>query len=182
MRVNVAGRMRSTLPATDDHPYRTGPWRPQHTEYDADELDVVGTIPADLDGVYLRNTENPVHDSIGNYHPFDGDGMLHATSTFSIPRFSSPSDSASVFPHSWVMSRAMSVKLASSSAFSLNSGWMRSPAGVRRHAGSAAAAAATALPTSAADDRGALARTSPVAGFVTGIACVAPAASHWPPM
>ena len=34
--------------------------------------------PTDLDGVYLRNTENPVHPSIGLYHPFDGDGMLHA--------------------------------------------------------------------------------------------------------
>ena len=77
MRVTVAGQMESTLPAADDHPYRTGPWRPNHTEYDAEDLDVVGTIPADLDGVYLRNTENPVHDSIGNYHPFDGDGMLH---------------------------------------------------------------------------------------------------------
>ena len=77
MRVNVAGRMPSTLPADDDHPYRTGPWRPQQTEYDADDLDVVGTIPADLDGAYLRNTENPVHDSLGHYHPFDGDGMIH---------------------------------------------------------------------------------------------------------
>ncbi|MFN8644216.1 MAG: carotenoid oxygenase family protein [Candidatus Binatia bacterium] len=77
MRVNVAGRMPSTLPADDDHPYRTGPWRPQQTEWDADDLDVVGTIPADLDGAYLRNTENPVHDSLGHYHPFDGDGMLH---------------------------------------------------------------------------------------------------------
>jgi len=47
MRVNVAGQMRSTLPAADDHPYRTGPWRPNHTEYDADDLDVIGAIPAD---------------------------------------------------------------------------------------------------------------------------------------
>ena len=77
MRVNVVGQMRSTLPTADDHPYRTGPWRPNHAEYDADDLDVIGTIPADLDGAYLRNTENPVHDSIGNYHPFDGDGMVH---------------------------------------------------------------------------------------------------------
>ena len=49
-------------------------------EYDASDLEVTGTIPADLAGVYLRNTENPVHDSIGRYHPFDGDGMLHAMS------------------------------------------------------------------------------------------------------
>ncbi|MCU1387569.1 MAG: apocarotenoid5,15-oxygenase [Ilumatobacteraceae bacterium] len=49
-------------------------------EYDAADLEVTGTIPADLAGVYLRNTENPVHESIGRYHPFDGDGMLHAMS------------------------------------------------------------------------------------------------------
>ncbi|MGH3433915.1 MAG: carotenoid oxygenase family protein, partial [Thermocrispum sp.] len=59
-------------------PYRTGPWRPQTTEWRADDLEVVtGAIPSDLDGVYLRNTENPVHPALKNYHPFDGDGMIH---------------------------------------------------------------------------------------------------------
>src|SRR5262249_37154470 len=68
----------STLPADDAHPYRTGAWTPNVVEYDATDLDVVeGAIPDDLEGVYLRNTENPVHDAIGLYHPFDGDGMLH---------------------------------------------------------------------------------------------------------
>ena len=68
----------STLPADDTHPYRTGPWRPQATEHDAIGLKVIGTLPDDLNGVYLRNTENPLHDSLGRYHPFDGDAMLHA--------------------------------------------------------------------------------------------------------
>lgn len=78
MDVDVVGRLLSTLPADDDHPYRTGPWRPQDTEWKADDLEVVeGQIPTDLDGVYLRNTENPLHPSIKNYHPFDGDGMIH---------------------------------------------------------------------------------------------------------
>ena len=36
-----------------------------------------GEIPTDLDGVYLRNTENPLHPSLKFYHPFDGDGMIH---------------------------------------------------------------------------------------------------------
>jgi carotenoid cleavage dioxygenase-like enzyme len=76
--VEIVGRLLSTLPAEDDHPYRTGPWRPQTAEFRADDLAVVaGAIPADLDGVYLRNTENPVHPAIRNYHPFDGDGMIH---------------------------------------------------------------------------------------------------------
>jgi carotenoid cleavage dioxygenase-like enzyme len=77
MNVTVAGRMMSTLPDGDDHPYRTGAWTPNTVEYDATDLDVVGEIPDDLEGVYLRNTENPVHDAIGRYHPFDGDGMVH---------------------------------------------------------------------------------------------------------
>ncbi|AQT82317.1 apocarotenoid-15,15'-oxygenase [Mycolicibacterium litorale] len=69
----------STLPADDDHPYRTGPWRPQRNEWRADDLPVVqGRIPDDLDGVYLRLTENPLHPAIAHYHPFDGDGMLHS--------------------------------------------------------------------------------------------------------
>jgi carotenoid cleavage dioxygenase len=69
--------MVSTLPDDDDHPYRTGAWTPNMVEYDATDLEVVGHVPEDLRGVYLRNTENPVHDAIGRYHPFDGDGMLH---------------------------------------------------------------------------------------------------------
>ena len=59
---------------------RTGPVRggPQTTEWDADDLTAVeGEIPRDLDGVYLRNTENPLHPALKFYHPFDGDGMVH---------------------------------------------------------------------------------------------------------
>src|SRR2546423_11303035 len=77
MDVEVLGRVLSTLPADDDPPYRSGPWRPQTVERAADDLDVTGEIPRDLDGVYLRNTENPVHPAIESYHPFDGDAMVH---------------------------------------------------------------------------------------------------------
>lgn len=76
--VEIVGKYLSTLPDDDDHPYRTGPWRPQNTEWDADDLTAVtGEIPGDLDGVYLRNTENPLHPALKFYHPFDGDGMVH---------------------------------------------------------------------------------------------------------
>jgi carotenoid cleavage dioxygenase-like enzyme len=78
MTPEIVGKYLSTLPEDDDHPYRTGPWRPQTTEWDADDLTAVeGEVPADLDGVYLRNTENPLHPALKAYHPFDGDGMLH---------------------------------------------------------------------------------------------------------
>jgi carotenoid cleavage dioxygenase-like enzyme len=77
MKIQVQKRFVSGLPAGDEHPYRTGAWRPQTTEYDAWDLDVVGEIPDDLCGVYLRNTENPLLPAVKRYHPFDGDGMLH---------------------------------------------------------------------------------------------------------
>jgi carotenoid cleavage dioxygenase-like enzyme len=80
MKTQVHHTFASGLPAGDTHPYRTGAWRPQHVEYDAWDLKVAGEIPRDLNGVYLRNTENPLLPSIQTYHPFDGDGMLHSIS------------------------------------------------------------------------------------------------------
>ena len=68
----------SLLPADDDHPYRIGAWAPQTREWNATEMQVQGEIPHDLNGVYLRNTENPLVPALARYHPFDGDGMLHA--------------------------------------------------------------------------------------------------------
>jgi carotenoid cleavage dioxygenase len=42
---------------------------------------VIGEIPKRLSGVYLRNTQNaPLHEPLGTYHAFDGDGMLHLMS------------------------------------------------------------------------------------------------------
>ncbi len=61
-----------------NHPYLNGAWTPQHEEVTATELAVIeGAIPTDIDGVYLRNTENQLHQPLGRYHPFDGDGMIH---------------------------------------------------------------------------------------------------------
>ncbi len=63
-------------PATT--PISTGPGRRLHEEVNAEDLDVIeGAIPTDIDGVYLRNTENQIHQPLGRYHPFDGDGMIH---------------------------------------------------------------------------------------------------------
>ena len=61
-----------------NHPYLNGAWTPLFEEVNADELDVIeGRIPDDIDGVYLRNTENQIHQPLGRFHPFDGDGMIH---------------------------------------------------------------------------------------------------------
>ncbi|MDH7972444.1 carotenoid oxygenase family protein [Sphingomonas sp. AR_OL41] len=61
-----------------NHPYLNGAWTPLHEEVTATELAVIeGKIPDDIDGIYLRNTENQLHQPLGRYHPFDGDGMIH---------------------------------------------------------------------------------------------------------
>lgn len=73
----VVNRVQSTLTPDNDHPYMNSAWTPNFEEYDADDMTVIGVIPEDIDGIYVRNTENPVHKPIGRYHPFDGDGMLH---------------------------------------------------------------------------------------------------------
>jgi len=76
MPATLVNRVASTL-KPNNHPYMNGAWTPTYEEYDATGLEVIGEIPTDIDGVYVRNTENPVHDPIGLYHPFDGDGMIH---------------------------------------------------------------------------------------------------------
>ncbi len=59
-------------------PMMMGPFAPVTDELVLDDLPVEGTIPVDLNGVYLRNGPNPRFKPQGAYHPFDGDGMLHA--------------------------------------------------------------------------------------------------------
>lgn len=78
MKSKVVRRFASDIPPTD-HPYQNGAWTPLWEEADAEELDVVeGRLPEDIDGIYLRNTQNPLYQALQRYHPFDGDGMLHA--------------------------------------------------------------------------------------------------------
>ena len=77
MRVDTLPPVKATLQPSN-HPYLNGAWTPQHAEVTATDLDVIeGRIPDDIDGIYLRNTENQLHQPLGRYHPFDGDGMIH---------------------------------------------------------------------------------------------------------
>lgn len=77
MRVETRPPVQVSLKPSN-HPYLNGAWTPLHEEVDAYDLEVIeGAIPTDIDGVYLRNTENPVQQPLGRYHPFDGDGMIH---------------------------------------------------------------------------------------------------------
>jgi len=79
MTATLVNRFRSII-EPNGHPYLNGAWTPVTDEYDAVDMEVIGEIPTDISGVYVRNTENPLHEPIGLYHPFDGDGMLHVMS------------------------------------------------------------------------------------------------------
>lgn len=60
------------------NPYLLGGYAPVGTEIEAERLEVIGEIPKDLNGVYVRNGPNAQFPAGGRYHWFDGDGMLHA--------------------------------------------------------------------------------------------------------
>jgi len=71
--------MRPDAPFGESHGSMvTGALAPVFEEYVLDDLAVEGEIPADLNGVYLRNGPNPRFEPIGQHHVFDGDGMLHS--------------------------------------------------------------------------------------------------------
>ena len=77
MQVERLAPILSTLEPSN-HPYLNGAWTPLMEEVDATDLPVIeGAIPTDIDGVYLRNTENQIHQPLGRFHPFDGDAMIH---------------------------------------------------------------------------------------------------------
>lgn len=60
------------------NPYLMGNYSPIDTEITAENLEVIGEVPRDLNGMYVRNGPNPQYKQAGRYHWFDGDGMLHA--------------------------------------------------------------------------------------------------------
>lgn len=63
--------------ARTPHPFLSGVHVPMTDEKTLTELTVTGTIPAALDGCYLRIGPNPVAPDPRGYHWFIGDGMVH---------------------------------------------------------------------------------------------------------
>ncbi|MCB1396822.1 MAG: carotenoid oxygenase family protein [Rhodobacter sp.] len=62
-----------------DHPYLHGPFAPTDIEYDADDLEVEGEIPADLCGAYVMNGPSQRFEPVNEkYHYYDGDALLRA--------------------------------------------------------------------------------------------------------
>ena len=67
-------------PFGDDFgPHLQGVYAPVADEIELTDLPLLkGAIPPDLSGVYLRAGPNTRFAPNGRYHPFDGDGMVHA--------------------------------------------------------------------------------------------------------
>lgn len=63
---------------TSTNRYLEGPFAPVTEEVTAFDLAVSGSLPAELDGRYLRNGPNPTGDvDPAHYHWFTGEGMIH---------------------------------------------------------------------------------------------------------
>lgn len=71
---------RAAKPVYPANQYLEGFYAPVEDErtVEFDAMTVIGEIPADLNGIYVRNGPNVRHAPIGNYHRYDGDAMLHA--------------------------------------------------------------------------------------------------------
>lgn len=62
-----------------NHPYLSGHHEPVRFEASAPDLIVDGDLPDDLAGVFYRNGPEPLYPTReGDYHWFDGDGMVYA--------------------------------------------------------------------------------------------------------
>lgn len=59
------------------NPYLSNNFAPIRKEITADNLQVIGELPEELSGMFVRNGPNPQFEPIGQYHWFDGDSMLH---------------------------------------------------------------------------------------------------------
>ncbi len=64
-------------PMPTDNPFLQFPFGPIQMECDAIDLIVEGEIPSDLHGTFYRNGPNQKFAPRGDYHLFQGDGMVH---------------------------------------------------------------------------------------------------------
>lgn len=74
----IADFNRDRLKADKPNPYLSGIHKPMNAELTLNALKVSGTIPAELDGRYVRIGPNPATEpNHAAYHWFAGDGMVH---------------------------------------------------------------------------------------------------------
>ncbi len=68
----------STQEWLSDNIFLQGINAPVFKELDLENLKVTGEIPADLNGMYMRNGPNPYLKPANYQYPLEGDGMIHA--------------------------------------------------------------------------------------------------------
>ena len=61
-----------------NNPYLQNNYAPVVKEIITDTLNVIGEVPKDLCGTYMRNGPNPQFHPVSYTYPIDGDGMVHA--------------------------------------------------------------------------------------------------------
>jgi carotenoid cleavage dioxygenase-like enzyme len=80
---------------------------PVTRELHSEGLAVQGKLPAELHGLYVRNSPNPQFAPMGNYHWFDGDGMVHGI------RFA---DGTASYMNRWIHTRGFEAERAAGKA------------------------------------------------------------------
>ena len=68
----------STDSFQSDSPFLQGLLAPVQDERNDIDLEIHGELPEGLNGIFTRNGPNPQFAPLNAYHPFDGDGMVHA--------------------------------------------------------------------------------------------------------
>lgn len=108
--LTVAAYNRERLePLKKPHPYLSGIHTPMEAERTLDNLTVTGTIPAALDGRYIRIGPNPVTaPNPASYHWFTGDGMVHGVRL--------KDGKALWYRNRWIKSKAVSADLGRAEA------------------------------------------------------------------
>ena len=65
------------MTTTQINPFLQGNFAPVNEEITRDNLEVIGEIPLEIEGIFVRNGANPQFPNPERYHWFMGDGMLH---------------------------------------------------------------------------------------------------------
>jgi carotenoid cleavage dioxygenase len=139
--------------------YLADNFAPIGDEIEVGELKVTGAIPSALSGLYLRNGPNPMFEPLGQYHWFDGDGMLHGVRI---------ENGKATYRNRWIRSRGLEVEKSAGRAIfggmntpNLTEGELAAKAGgvkntantnVVRHAGKILCLMEAGLPTFVDED------------------------------
>ncbi len=108
MKVAEFNRNRANAPESP-HPFLSGIHAPMTGEVTLTSLKVTGTIPAELNGRYIRIGPNPVTPpNPASYHWFTGDGMVHGVSL--------KEGEALWYRNRWIRSQAVSAALGENNA------------------------------------------------------------------